>query len=127
MALNMAFFDRFRSLLVGGRVPLRLYNTLTKSEDVFELPSGVKTVRMYNCGPTVYGVQHIGNLSMFVFTDVLHRSLEYNGFAVKQIINITDVGHLSSDADSGEDKMTLGLQREGMELTLENMRALAEK
>lgn len=91
------------------------------------MPPGVRHVRMYNCGPTVYGRQHIGNLSMFVFTDVLRRVLEYNDFSVKQVINITDVGHLSSDADSGEDKMTLGLRREGMTLTLENMRLLADK
>ncbi len=122
----MSFLSSLRSAF-SGRSPLRLYNTLSKQVEEFVLPPGVKQVRMYNCGPTVYGVQHIGNLSMFVFTDVLRRTLEANGFAVKQIINITDVGHLSSDADQGEDKMTLGLQREGMELTLENMRALAEK
>jgi cysteinyl-tRNA synthetase len=82
---------------------------------------------MYNCGPTVYGVQHIGNLSMFVFTDVLRRTLEYNGFKVKQVINITDFGHLTSDADEGEDKMTKGLKREKMALTMENMSKLAER
>jgi len=84
-------------------------------------------VRMYNCGPTVYGVQHIGNLSMFVFTDVLRRALEYNGFPVKQVINITDFGHLTSDADEGEDKMTKGLKREKLPVTMENMAKLAEK
>jgi len=82
---------------------------------------------MYNCGPTVYGKQHIGNLSMFVFADVLRRTLEFNGFTVRQVINITDVGHLTSDADEGEDKMSKGLKREGKKLTLENMRELAEK
>ena len=64
---------------------------------------------------------------MFVFADVLRRTLEYNQFKVKQVINITDVGHLSSDADEGEDKMTKGLKREGKQLTLENMRALGER
>ncbi len=82
---------------------------------------------MYNCGPTVYGRQHIGNLSMFVFTDVLRRTLEYNDYVVKQAINFTDFGHLTSDADEGEDKMTKGLKREGLAPTLENMRVLGEK
>src|SRR3989344_751182 len=117
----------FQSFGRNGCVPLLFYNTLTKQKDVFQLPSPARKVRMYNCGPTVYGVQHIGNLSMFVFTDVLRRTLEWNGFSVKQVINITDVGHLSSDADAGEDKMTLGLKREKMKLTLPNMRALADK
>ncbi len=118
---------RFFRSAVGGKPKLRLYNTLSKTKEDFYMSRSAKSVRMYNCGPTVYGLQHIGNLSMFVFTDVLRRTLEYNGFDVKQVINITDVGHLSSDADQGEDKMTLGLQREGLTLTLENMRTLAEK
>lgn len=113
--------------VLTGRAPLRLYNTLSRQIEIFSLKAGARRVRMYNCGPTVYGVQHIGNLSMFVFTDTLRRVLEYNGFEVKQVINITDVGHLSSDADSGDDKMTLGLRREGMDLTVDNMRLLAEK
>ncbi len=107
--------------------PLFLYNTLTKEVQRFDLPATVKSVRMYNCGPTVYDTQHIGNLSMFVFADLVRRTLEYHGFPVKQVINITDVGHLTSDADEGEDKMTKGLKREHMKPTLENMRTLAEK
>ncbi len=107
--------------------PLYLYNTLGKAKQKFTLPRHVRTVRMYNCGPTVYGVQHIGNLSAFVFADILRRTLEYNGFSVKQTVNITDVGHLTSDADEGEDKMSKGLKREGLEPTLDNMRTLAEK
>ena len=107
--------------------PLYLYNTLGKAKQKFTLPPHVRTVRMYNCGPTVYGVQHIGNLSAFVFADILRRTLEYNGFSVKQTVNITDVGHLTSDADEGEDKMSKGLKREGLEPTLDNMRTLAEK
>ena len=110
-----------------ARVPLYLYNTLSKSKQRFLLLPQAKEVRMYNCGPTVYGRQHIGNLSMFVFTDILRRTLEFNGFRVKQAINFTDFGHLSSDADEGEDKMTKGLKREGLALTLENMHALGEK
>ncbi|MDP2648379.1 MAG: cysteine--tRNA ligase, partial [bacterium] len=106
---------------------LTFYNTASKAPERFELPPQAKEVRMYNCGPTVYGRQHIGNLSMFVFTDILRRTLEYNGFKVKQVINITDLGHLSSDADEGEDKMTAGLKKERLELTLPNMKALGEK
>src|SRR5580692_4834375 len=112
---------------VHAQVPLFLFNTMGKEKQEFTLPRSVHTVRMYNCGPTVYGVQHIGNLSMFVFTDVLRRTLEYNGFKVKQVINITDFGHLTSDADEGEDKMTKGLKREGMAITMENMAKLAEQ
>jgi cysteinyl-tRNA synthetase len=82
---------------------------------------------MYNCGPTVYDIQHIGNLSMFIFTDTIRKVLEYNNFSVKQVINITDVGHLTSDSDEGEDKMTKGLEREGLELTLPNMLELGER
>jgi cysteinyl-tRNA synthetase len=107
--------------------PLYFHNTLSGENDEFTLPGPAHAVRMYNCGPTVYGRQHIGNLSMFVFTDVLRRTLEFNGFNVKQVINITDVGHLTSDSDEGEDKMSKGLVREGLSLTLENMRTLGEK
>lgn len=109
------------------REPLLLHNTLGNKTERFELAPRARTVRMYNCGPTVYGVQHIGNLSMFVFTDVLRRTLEENGFPVKQVINITDFGHLTSDADEGEDKMTKGLKREKMKVTMENMAVLAER
>ncbi|RJQ35226.1 cysteine--tRNA ligase [Candidatus Parcubacteria bacterium] len=123
----MWFQKLFQKLPFGHVSSLSFYNTLTKQKEAFQLPAPAKRVRMYNCGPTVYGVQHIGNLSMFVFTDILRRTLEQNGYEVKQVINITDVGHLSSDADAGEDKMTLGLKREKMKLTLENMRLLADK
>lgn len=107
--------------------PLFLHNTLGNTTEQFTLPPRVRTVRMYNCGPTVYGVQHIGNLSMFVFTDVLRHTLEYNGFPVKQVINITDFGHLTSDSDEGEDKMTKGLKREKMPVTMKNMAKLAQR
>jgi cysteinyl-tRNA synthetase len=103
-----------------------LHNTLSDSLEKF-IPLRAGVVKMYNCGPTVYGEQHIGNLSMFVFTDILRRTLEFNGYKVQQVINITDVGHLVSDGDEGEDKMTKGLKREKKALTLENMRTLAEK
>jgi cysteinyl-tRNA synthetase len=116
-------FDRRRS----APRPLYLYNTLKIAKQEFVLPKPAKTVRMYNCGPTVYDTQHIGNLSMFVFTDTIRKVLEYNNFVVKQVINITDVGHLTSDSDEGEDKMTKGLEREGRELTLKNMLELGEQ
>ncbi len=109
---------------------IKLQNTLTGNKEQFETLKS-NQVSMYNCGPTVYGEQHIGNLSMFVFTDILRRTFEYAGYEVNQVINFTDFGHLSGDnegdADSGEDRMTKGLKREGMALTLENMRILAEK
>lgn len=82
---------------------------------------------MYNCGPTVYDRQHIGNLRAFVFTDILRRTLEANDYTVKQVVNITDVGHLVSDGDTGQDKMTKGLKKEGLPITLSAMRELGEK
>jgi cysteinyl-tRNA synthetase len=103
-----------------------LFNTASRTKEVFSMENR-KVVRMYNCGPTVYGIQHIGNMSAFVFADILRKTLESAGYTVKQVINITDVGHLQSDADEGNDKMTLGLQKEGLSLTLENMKVLAEK
>lgn len=124
----MGVLGSLRSRLsTRASAPLYLFNTLGKEKQLFTLPAGAKEVRMYNCGPTVYGRQHIGNLSMFVFTDVLRRALEYSGLTVRQVINITDFGHLSSDADEGEDKMSLGLKREGLSPTLENMKVLGEK
>lgn len=104
---------------------LSFYNTLSKQLEVFSLPSTAPTVRMYNCGPTVYGPQHIGNLSAAVFADTLRRVLESNDYKVKQVINITDFGHLVSDGDEGEDKMAKGLRAAGKEFTMENMRELA--
>ncbi len=126
MNIFKLFFRKKRASF-GNGAPLFFYNTLAKDVQRFELPAGATEVRMYNCGPTVYGKQHIGNLSMFVFTDVLRKVLEYNGFPVKQVINITDFGHLTSDADEGEDKMTKGLKAEKMKVTMENMKALGEK
>lgn len=105
---------------------IHLYNTLGNKLEEFK-PIKAGEIKMYNCGPTVYGAQHIGNLSMFVFTDILRRTMEYDGFEVKQVINFTDFGHLSSDADEGEDKMTKGLKQEGLSPTLENMKKMGEK
>ncbi len=83
---------------------MKLFNTLTKGKDQFE-PIENNMVRMYSCGPTVYMYAHIGNLRTYVFMDILRRVLKYNGYKVKHVMNITDVGHLLSDADEGEDKM----------------------
>ncbi|MBI3099783.1 MAG: cysteine--tRNA ligase [Planctomycetes bacterium] len=85
-------------------MPLRFYNTLTKRLEDFQ-PITPGEVRMYNCGPTVYSHAHIGNFRAFLFADTLRRWLEYRGFRVRQIMNITDVGHLVADADEGEDKI----------------------
>lgn len=91
---------------------LRIYNTLTRKLEAFS-PMKKKQVRMYACGPTVYWFAHIGNMRAFLFVDVLRRALMYNGFEVKFIMNITDVGHLTDDADEGEDKMIVAMRREG--------------
>ena len=105
---------------------ISFHNTRSGTQEAFESLTP-DIVKMYNCGPTVYGPQHIGNLSMFVFVDVLRRTLEADGYLVKQVINFTDVGHLVSDADDGEDKMTKGLKREKLTLTLANMKKLGKK
>jgi len=83
---------------------MNLYNTLSNQLEAFE-PMKPPQVLMYNCGPTVYNFAHIGNLSSYLMADLLRRYLEYKGFEVKQVMNITDVGHLVSDSDTGEDKM----------------------
>ena len=91
---------------------LKLYNSYTKRKEVFRPQKG-KRVTMYNCGPTVYDYVHIGNLRSFLFADILRRYLGYSGYKVKQIMNITDVGHMTTDADAGEDKMSVAAKREG--------------
>ena len=105
---------------------LKLFNTLTRKKEEFK-PIKSGEVGLYNCGPTVYNYAHIGNLRAYVFTDTLRRTLEWNDYKVKQVMNITDVGHLVNDADSGEDKMTKALLREGKPMTLEAMKEVAEK
>ena len=82
---------------------------------------------MYSCGPTVYSPIHIGNLRAYIFSDTLARTLTAAGYHVRRVMNITDFGHLVSDADEGEDKMSKGLRRDGLAITLENMRTMAEK
>ncbi len=91
---------------------IKLYNTLTRQKEEFK-PISDKEVGIYCCGPTVYWFPHIGNMRAYLFEDILRRVLEYNGLAVIHIMNYTDVGHLTSDADSGEDKMEKGARREG--------------
>jgi len=91
---------------------INLYNTLTRKKEIFKpLKKGI--VRMYTCGPTVYWFQTIGNMRSYVFADILKRVLLYNGLKVKHVINITDVGHLESDADEGEDKIEKAAKKEG--------------
>src|SRR3989338_7103064 len=92
---------------------LRLFNTLTKKVEEFK-PLNPPVVNMYACGPTVYDYQHIGHMRRYVGDDILIRALEFNGFKVKQAMNITDVGHLVSDADTGEDKMEKGARKMGI-------------
>ena len=90
---------------------MKIYNTLTKKKEVFK-PISEEQVGMYTCGPTVYHYAHIGNLRSYIMEDVLEKELRYEGYNVKRVMNITDVGHLSSDADTGEDKMLKGAKRE---------------
>ncbi|MEK7108893.1 MAG: cysteine--tRNA ligase [Patescibacteria group bacterium] len=118
-------FSLFKSKSKKGLPALRLHNTLSGRLEEF-VPLG-KEIKMYNCGPTVYDYVHIGNLRSYVFADTIRRTLDAWGYTVKQVINITDFGHLVSDADEGDDKMTKGLQREGLDPTMENMRILAER
>src|SRR4030042_3300451 len=91
---------------------LNLYNTLSRKNAVFNPLKG-KKVCFYTCGPTVYWFAHLGNLRAYIFADILKKVLEYNNYKVKHVMNITDVGHLTSDADTGEDKMEKGARREG--------------
>ncbi len=89
----------------------RIYNTLTRKVEQF-IPNEEGKVAMYTCGPTVYHFAHIGNLRSYIMEDLLEKTLRYIGYDVKRVMNITDVGHLSSDADTGEDKMLKGAKRE---------------
>lgn len=99
---------------------IKLYNSLSKTKEEF-IPITSGKVSMYHCGPTVYDYVHIGNLRSFMLGDFIRRTFEYTGHTVTQVMNITDVGHLVSDGDDGDDKMTKALKREGKEITVENM------
>jgi len=91
---------------------MHIYNTLSKRVEKF-IPNEENTVKMYTCGPTVYSYAHIGNLRTYIFEDILEKTLMLHGYNVKRVMNITDVGHIVSDADDGEDKMMLATKREG--------------
>lgn len=105
---------------------LKIYNTASRKKEVFK-PIKEKEVSMYCCGPTLYWYQHIGNLRTYISEDILKRVLEKNGYKVKHIVNLTDVGHLTSDSDEGEDKLVKALKREGLPLTYDSMLKLSEK
>src|SRR5690348_11467577 len=92
---------------------LKIYNTLTRSVEEF-VPLYDRKVGMYSCGPTVYDFQHIGHMRRYVGDDVLIRVLKLNGYMVHHVMNITDVGHLTSDSDTGEDKMEKGAKKFGL-------------
>lgn len=119
------------SRLLGRQAPvhmrdIKLHNTESGKLEKFT-PLNERAVKMYSCGPTVYDYVHIGNLRAFLNADILKRVLIRNGFLVEHTINFTDFGHLSDDADAGEDKMMKGLHREGLPLTLDAMRQLSDR
>jgi cysteinyl-tRNA synthetase len=116
-------FNFFKTKPIN-RPPLRLRNTLSGELESFSPLNGA--VKVYNCGPTAYDQQHIGNLFPPIVANILHRTLVAWGYSVKEVNNITDFGHISEDEDT-EDKMTKGLRREGLPPTLKNMRIVAEK
>ena len=107
------------------KLQLFFYNSLTQKKEVF-IPLKEGVVTMYSCGPTVYDHAHIGNLRSYLLADLIKRVCIYNGYTVKHTINFTDFGHLTDDADTGEDKMMRALKREGKPITLTAMRAVAE-
>lgn len=91
---------------------MKIYNTLTKKVEEF-IPYDKNMVTMYTCGPTVYSFAHIGNLRTYLFEDILEKGLNYLGYKVKRVMNLTDVGHIVNDADTGEDKMSKSAKKEG--------------
>ena len=91
---------------------MKLYNTLSRNIEEFK-PIDAERVKVYTCGPTVYSFAHVGNFTSYIYWDLLVRTLALNGYKVERVLNITDVGHLTSDADEGEDKMEKGAKREG--------------
>lgn len=120
-------FSRFFRTPTAPTVGTSLYlrNTLSGELEVFA-PARPPRVTLYTCGPTVYDYPTIGNFRAYVFADTLKRVLQYNSYEVKHTMNLTDFGHLTDDADAGEDKMMLALRRAGMEPSLANMRKVAE-
>lgn len=106
-------------------IPLTLHNTLSGMPEEFT-PAKAPKVTLYSCGPTVYDYPHIGNFRSYIFADTLKRTLTYNGYEVNHTLNLTDFGHLTGDADAGEDKMMLALRRANLTPSIEHMRAVAE-
>jgi cysteinyl-tRNA synthetase len=106
-------FSKSRTETKARSMPLFLTNTLSDKKEVF-VPIKPGIVKMYSCGPTVYSRAHIGNMRAYVFADVAARTLRANGYHVRQVINITDVGHLTSDGDEGEDKVEMSAKAEGI-------------
>ncbi len=104
-------WDRYSRKGTDMENRFRIYNTLTREVETV-IPNEDGRIGMYTCGPTVYHYAHIGNLRSYIMEDVLEKSLRFIGYDVKRVMNITDVGHLSSDADTGEDKMVKGAKRE---------------
>ena len=90
---------------------LKVYNSLTQKKQELK-PIEENLVKMYSCGPTVYSYQHIGNMRAYIFMDTLRRTIKYNGYKIKGVMNITDVGHLTSDEDSGADKVESDAKKE---------------
>lgn len=119
----ISLFPKKQKEEVAPKPSVFLYNTETKSKEIFT-PRLENVATLYSCGPTVYDYVHIGNMRSYVFSDTLKRMLVANGYSVRHTINITDFGHLTSDADVGDDKMMSALKREGKEVTVENMLAL---
>ena len=91
---------------------IQIYNTMTRRKEIFQ-PLEPGKLKMYNCGPTVYDQAHIGNMRSYIMADLIRRAFEWLGYEVTQVINVTDVGHLTSDADEGEDRMLVGARRAG--------------
>jgi len=125
-SINMFGWFKEKKNSALPKAEIQLYNTLSKKKEIFE-PLSPKQVTMYSCGPTVYDYATIGNFRSYIFADTLKRTLVYNGYFVNHTINLTDFGHLTSDADTGEDKMMKGLKREGKPITLSAMRELSDK
>ena len=109
----MSLFSFFRPTPKVTLPPLRFYNTMSREIEIFE-PILLRNVKMYNCGPTVYDEQHIGNLRGAILANTLRRTLEVWNYRVKHVSNITDVGHLVSDSDEGEDKIEARAKKEGV-------------
>jgi cysteinyl-tRNA synthetase len=108
-----------------SRAEIFFFNTETKKVETFSpLKSG--NVRMYSCGPTVYDSIHIGNLRAFFLADIVKRTLQWNGYKVKHVMNFTDFGHLTDDGDAGEDKIMNGLKRAGRPISLQSMREFTD-